>query len=370
MYDGLAGEQAARQYANSEAVAYFSRALQLAPDDEAVTRFGLLLKREEVFDRQGNRKAQTQDLSLLASLAEFLDNTQGRLEVGLRQANAARLTGDYAGALRQIEKIEALAETARDDQRRARCYVLRSPILAQQDDYKAAQSWLMQAVQVAEQAQDVPLMALGIYDLATATYLQGQFELARQHVVQARVLYTQISDRRGEANCLRLLGVIEKNQTQRFDVARGYYEQALAICQQIGWLHGESYLLASIGNTLFDLGDYPSARRYHQQALAIAREVGDREGESVCLDTLGLVAALLGGDQLSPRELPAGARHSTRDRLLPWRGICLNPHGLRISRTARPRMECSEQPARCGGGVPAGTGDPPADQPGQRGVDR
>jgi len=60
-----AGEQAAGQFANAEAAAYFSRALDLIPEENLVERYELLLSCERVFDLQGAREAQQRDLIAL-----------------------------------------------------------------------------------------------------------------------------------------------------------------------------------------------------------------------------------------------------------------------------------------------------------------
>ncbi len=54
-YAQLAGERAAAQYANAEALGYLSRALELTPDSEPLERYALLLVRERVLDLQGER---------------------------------------------------------------------------------------------------------------------------------------------------------------------------------------------------------------------------------------------------------------------------------------------------------------------------
>ncbi len=65
LYAKLAGEQAAAQFANAEAVAYLGRALALTPTSAKSGRYELLLAREKVYDLQGARQAQTQDLMAL-----------------------------------------------------------------------------------------------------------------------------------------------------------------------------------------------------------------------------------------------------------------------------------------------------------------
>ncbi|MGD8624776.1 MAG: BTAD domain-containing putative transcriptional regulator, partial [Anaerolineae bacterium] len=80
-YARLAGERAAAQYANEEAVRHLSRALALTPEAEHEARYALLLAREQVYHRQGDRKAQHRDLAALEDVAETLADPPNRATV-------------------------------------------------------------------------------------------------------------------------------------------------------------------------------------------------------------------------------------------------------------------------------------------------
>ena len=77
-YARLAGERAAAQFANEEAVRYLSRALELTPGDERRERYELLLARERVRDLLGQRDAQQQDLAELEVLAGWAGHRKSR----------------------------------------------------------------------------------------------------------------------------------------------------------------------------------------------------------------------------------------------------------------------------------------------------
>ena len=58
-----------------------------------------------------------------------------------------------------------------------------------------------------------------------------------------------------------------------------YYQQALAITEEVGDRAGLATTLNNIGGVYNGLGDRQQALTYYQQALAIQEEVGDRAGE-------------------------------------------------------------------------------------------
>jgi hypothetical protein len=106
-YFRRAGEQAAAQYANTEAVNYLSHALDLMLQDDLVERYEVLSVRVAVYDLQGDRKAQWADLLQLQAIADALDD--GSQEAACRQAKVALGEADFYAA---IQDFPALADAA------------------------------------------------------------------------------------------------------------------------------------------------------------------------------------------------------------------------------------------------------------------
>ncbi|MCP4933639.1 MAG: serine/threonine-protein kinase PknK, partial [bacterium] len=69
-YAQIAGEHARRQFLNSEAIGYLSRALEITPEDNLAQQYALRHTREQIYHLQGEREAQLQDIKALQSLAE------------------------------------------------------------------------------------------------------------------------------------------------------------------------------------------------------------------------------------------------------------------------------------------------------------
>ena len=113
MYARRAGTYAASQCANTEAVEHFSRALVLAPSDDPVSRFSLLLAREAVYNRLGQREAQRQDLDQLAALAETL-SSEAKTKHALREASYAAVTAAFQDAIGHAERAAEFAQESDD----------------------------------------------------------------------------------------------------------------------------------------------------------------------------------------------------------------------------------------------------------------
>src|SRR4051812_31341811 len=90
--------------------------------------------------------------------------------------------------------------------------------------------------------------------------------------------------RSGIKRALNNLGEIARD-AGRYDEARDYYGQSLALKRQIGDQWGISLVLHNLGETARDSDQDDQARDYYQQSLALKRQIGDRRGTAhVCLN--------------------------------------------------------------------------------------
>ena len=294
-----AGEQAAAQFANAEAMTYLSRALDLTPETDTAERYALLLAREKVYDVQGAREAQRQDLATLKGLAEALADDGRRAEVALRQANYAEVTGDYPTAVAAAQATIRLAQAAQDMSNEAAGYLHWGLALWRQGDYEAARPQLEQAQALAQgtrlrqassRALSRAVEAGSLRYLGIVSAEQGDYAGAEVYFEQALRIFREIDDRRGESAALNALGVVSAEQGD-YAEARVYFEQALRIFREIGERLGESKMLNNLSLISKDLGDYTEARTYFEQSLRVCREIDDREGEGVALNNLGEISA-------------------------------------------------------------------------------
>jgi tetratricopeptide (TPR) repeat protein len=69
--------------------------------------------------------------------------------------------------------------------------------------------------------------------------------------------------------------------------ALDFYQDALAIRQEIGDRLGEGSTLNNIGAVYDNLGQYEVALNFYQDALAIWQEIGNRAGEGATLNNIG-----------------------------------------------------------------------------------
>ncbi len=296
VYLRRAGEQAAAQFANAEAVAYLSRALDLTPEDAQAERYALLLAREKVYDLQGDRDAQRQDLAILGTLGAALADALKQAEVAQRQARHATVTGDYPAAIAAARTAIDLARAAQSASSEAAGYLRLGRALWHQGEYEAAQSQLEQALNLARVAGVRQIEADSLHNLGIASYYQGDRPGATMYWEQGLSIYREIGHRHGEGLALSNLGEVSMGQGDHA-AAKTYLEQALHIDRAIGNRTAEGYVLGYLGLVSLGLGDYAEARAYLEQSLSACRETAYRRGECQALSNLGLLSSCLGDDK-------------------------------------------------------------------------
>lgn len=294
-YAQLAGDHAANQYANADAVAYFSRALALLDQQALAERYRLLIKREAIYHLLGQRQEQAQDLHDLATLATAMADRHAQMEVQLKRATYERMTGHYEAALDLLEQVVGQATELNDRVTSAQAYHAWGRILVQQGFAQAALPKLQNALTIARAVTSYVVEADSLYDIGHVYHAGGQEARAAEYYTQACRLYEILGNQRGVIHCLLMFGVIANEQGD-YMAAQQNYSEAITRARAIGWRYMEAASLTNLGNNYFDFGDYKTALSCHQHALVLCREIDDREGEAVSLDTLGLIWQNLGNN--------------------------------------------------------------------------
>jgi predicted ATPase len=247
-----AGEEAAKKYANQEAVDYFTRALALVPDDDLEARFELLLMREEVHKTQAKWPLQRQDLQVLKNLAKEMGSVDMQLEVGLRWSVYLWFIKDYPGSAEAAARI----------------------------------------VSMAEEVGDLQFAAMGELRWGRALIWMNQIELAQEHLHRALIVFRAIGNKHQEGITLRSLGSVAAG-LHELQAWQDYARQVLSITREIGDRVNEAEAINHLGNAAILLGDFHSAQQYLINYLNLAREIGHQRKEWMALGNLGTVAIAL-----------------------------------------------------------------------------
>ena len=306
IYLRRAGEQAAAQFANTQASSYFNRAFDLMPEEDYVARYDLLLAREKVSDLRGERQAQVDDLRLLLELAKVLDEAltsavtlpkppagMRQTDIFLRQINFYEATGDYLAAIAKAQDVVRLAHIAKNVSREAAGYEKWGEALQRQGKYNEARLQLERALMLARSGGLRQEEADSLRGLGDICWRQGDYEGAKAYQQQALDLYRQLGNRRGENQALNSLGAANADQGNK-EEGLAYFEQVLHISLQMGDRRSEALALNNLGTTYAHLGDQGGCRANYEQSLEVYRQIGDREGQARLLSNLGSLLSDLG----------------------------------------------------------------------------
>ncbi|MBK8987965.1 MAG: tetratricopeptide repeat protein [Chloroflexi bacterium] len=312
VYLSRAGEQAAGQFANEEALGYFNRALGLLDglaEVEPLTavqhthRYHLLRNRAEVYHLTGRRDAQKADLDALQALA---DSDGRRADVALKFAAYYQAISDFPTAVMQAKTAVTHAEKANNPRQKAEGLNDWAFALLRQGNLEQARDLLQQAHQLAITASDVLNQTVSLLRSGIVYYFQGENLLAREQYENALNRARGLKDLKLQSACLtNLVGVY--HALGDISQARIACQDALQIVQTIGDRAKEAAILNNIGAIYYGLGNFGAAKEHHKQALLISETLKDRLGESLAASNLAMVLADLGDYQqasfLSQRAL-------------------------------------------------------------------
>ncbi|MCP4542136.1 MAG: AAA family ATPase [Chloroflexi bacterium] len=288
IYLHQAGEQAAVQFANVEAIAYFGRALDLVPPDDLVKRYDLLLAREKVCHLHGIRETEAQDVAELQKLAEALDDDGRRTEAALRRARHAEAITDYPATIAALQEVIALAQATRDVYNEAMGYQRWGEVLWNKGDYEAGRLQLEQALILARSVGAREIEAGSLNNIGITFWFQGDYAQAGDHFEHALHIYREIGDLKEESKVLNNLGIVSSSLGD-YASARTYFDQALRISRDIGDRRADCTALNNVGHGLYCQGAYAQAKEYLTEGLRISQDIGDRVMQGYLLMTLGRV---------------------------------------------------------------------------------
>ncbi|MEM7533936.1 MAG: tetratricopeptide repeat protein, partial [Chloroflexota bacterium] len=300
VYAYQAGTHAASNYANDDAIAYLTRAYELAStmnwaDDDPATKrqYDILCKREEVYRLTGQPARQKADLDLLAALVDVLDKPEYHVEVALRQAGYTRTVTDFDAYRVFAERAVTQAHLAEDDLLVAKAYRLMGEALSTFHDYDGAINAFETACPLAEELEQYWELGRILTGLGMIANYKSEYDKAKAYYKQSLQMYKTIGDERSQAMTLTKLGVTTIRLAQ-YQETQGYLDESLEINVRIGYKLGEKMALHVLGMLCMSRGEPDQAQAFYQQGLAIAQQLGDKEGIAAAFNSLAGVMRVKG----------------------------------------------------------------------------
>ena len=261
-YLGLAGQQATEQFANREAVSYFSRALALLDSQETTVflsskqlrqKYDLILGRVKVYHLLGMRPEQKDDLDKLDFLSKRIKDKKAQATVALQYASYYESISDFATAVIKSEE----------------------------------------AVELAQSAQAPDLMVTGYTSWSLAQLRLSQFDESKKLAIKGQEIAKENNNALGEAISLVHLGIAYYLPGE-INEAKDALEASLEISQELNDLSRQTSCLTNLVGIYHGLGDYAKAVSYCEKALELVRIIGNRATEATIVNNLGAIYHALG----------------------------------------------------------------------------
>lgn len=280
-----AAQQASSVHALAEATRLLDRATTIVPCDEPALHFDVILAREGVFDRTGDRDAQRRDLDLLETLAPQLDDRR-RVQLLLRWASWRFHHSEYEEQEVPAQAAVELARAAGMADLEADALLWWGRGLTWKGAHAQAKDVLEQALAKARETQQPRLIGESLRYLGIVANNESQFPLAIAYLEEARAAHLANNDLEGESTVLVQLGSVLFNQGRHRE-ARTWLEESLPIFVASGHKYRQAVVKSNLGAILLQEGELGQARRLISEGLELCQELGDREGVGVALGMLG-----------------------------------------------------------------------------------
>ncbi|MFZ6030178.1 MAG: tetratricopeptide repeat protein [Chloroflexota bacterium] len=261
------------------------QALLLTSETDQVARYELLLAREAIYNKQGMRDAQLEDLDTLASLAAARQNLYWQAEVALRQSDYAEAISNFPAAITAAQRAVNLAQAIQNVAMEAAGYLSWGRALQQQSNSREAAPYLEKALALSRVAHWPGVEAESLRILGLTVYYLGDYARSQKYLGQALVINRRMDDRWAEGRTLKALGVLALDR-QEYSLAKVYLEQTLSLVRMIGDRQAEAKTLNNLGSVAYAQRLNAEAIACFEQALEISLSIRDRLTEGRALGNL------------------------------------------------------------------------------------
>jgi tetratricopeptide (TPR) repeat protein/transcriptional regulator with XRE-family HTH domain len=278
----------------------------VGPWDEAITRhaaavqaarrlgdrLGLTRALNELGDARrltGDYRGAVRDLEEALGISRDLGDRAGEAHVLAGLGVVRLLTDDYPAATRDLQEALGIFLDLGDRPGQANVFSYLGRVGLMTGDYPAAASDLQEALHIHRDLGDRPGQASALIELGRVRRLTGDYRGAAQDLQEALGIHRDLDSRPGQASALTFLGNVQ-HLTGDYLAAARHLQEALTIYRELGSRLGQANAAFNLGIVRRLTGDWPGAARYLEEALSIYRDIGSRGGEVTTLNEIGTLS--------------------------------------------------------------------------------
>lgn len=273
-YAELAGDAAARVDANTEALAFYTRALELAQrlDAPAATLQELFLKRGRVLEIKNEYPAALENYSAMMRTAEARGDRELELAARMALATIHSIPSSVYDQTRAQELNDRALELAREiNDPAAQAKILWNLMLMHSRvgvGFRAAVTYGQEALRIARENNLRERLAYLLNDLSPILVFHGELERGEQYNLEARAMWREfqnlpmLSGNLGYAVMNYLIG-------GNFDAAIAASEEGVRLSREINNAWNEAFAQTWIGEAYLERGEVETAERVMLAAIEL-----------------------------------------------------------------------------------------------------
>ncbi|HKZ23180.1 MAG TPA: BREX system ATP-binding domain-containing protein [Thermoplasmata archaeon] len=320
-----AAERAAKQYANAEAIRFYTEALELELDAE---------RRWEILASLGSA------YELIGEYGKALESYMSALELAAGEkravtlskvARALYLKGDFEQSMKR--GLEALTFVAgRNDEAEADALSQIGKVEWSRGEYAGSLEHHTKALEIRERIGDRKVIAASLNNIGIVHHYRGEYDAALEHHTKSLGIRERIGDQQGVALSLNNIGIVHAERGS-YDDALEYFTRCLDQAEKMGDRQTIGIALNNIGSLQLDRGNCGPALEYHTRCLKVVQKIGDLQGIAMSLDNIGGVHAERGDFDVALEYFAKGL--VLREKIRDQRGIASSLYGFGLAHRGR-----------------------------------
>lgn len=286
-YALLAGQEAIRK-AESDALRYLSRALELTPTDDLESRYDILKAREEFYKLRGNQDPRRDDIEAMLDIAKELGDDTKHAETRLIYGEYYLEISEYDDAEMQLKKGLKLARNVDDSRLLAEGLRHQAALVAIQSDLESTIPLLEQALALYDALEDIHGRVLTMNTLATNLVRNGKFTDAEAWLNKVSELAESQGDFILRSKPSHTKGLLHYYRSE-FDKAYNAFEHSYDMAKQAGDRNQMANMLVNMGGVAYQRGELDEVEKLNLQCIDIFRETGNRASEAQAFSNLSVI---------------------------------------------------------------------------------
>jgi len=215
------------------------------------------------------------------------DDEERQIKTHLQKGKVLELIGEWDECERAYAQALAMAKKSRDALMLGQCNDSMGRLLVLKGDYGEAATYLQAAGKLFESIEDKAGIARVYGNIGNLHFRQGEYEKAKSYFIKS----IEISKEDGDmpnSQIVAHLGLTHMNQGN-YDEAIRCQQQQVVIAEKQKDKQGVADLYTKLGIVFFEKGDYDSALENYQKGLELSEELGNKQLTSIAIGGLGSV---------------------------------------------------------------------------------